>query len=195
MKTAAFYDLENMGLASKNGEFEKTFSALLKKIPGNELVGEIVIQKAYISKSHPSLQHIQTALNKHNVELVAVEPVSNIGQKKSNMVDFKMNVDVIATISPRRSIKTIAVASGDKDFGFMCQQIKDMDRKLLIVSRFETTGDAMLKLCDDWVDTGDQPLTPKFIHKIIETRIRFNSAGLDFYDALRVSYPPWKMII
>ena len=171
MKTAVFYDLENLGLASKNGEFERELLALLQKIKASDLVGEITLQKAYIAKSHPSLPKIEPVLQKHKIELVAVQPMSKVPQKKANMVDFKMGIDVIATIAGRRSIQTVAVASGDSDFGFLCQQIKELGRQLLVVSRYSITGDTLLALCDDWIDLTAQAIQPKFINKVIESRI------------------------
>ena len=183
MKTAVFYDLENIGLTSKNGEFEPALLSLRQKIETSPLTGDIVLQKAYISKSHPALTQIAPVLEKLKIELVAVVPVIPVtspGQKHKNLVDFKMNVDVVATVARKRSVTTVAMASGDKDFGFLCQQIKDMGRKLLIVSRYATTGVGILGLCDDWVDIGEQALQPKFIRKAIETRVRIPEVNGDF---------------
>jgi len=182
MKTAVFYDLENIGLASKNGEFEKAFTALQQKIKSSELVDEIVLQKAYIRRANSTFNQIEPLVKKHGLELVAVEPIVNNGRTK-NMVDFKMGVDVIATVTKKRSIATVAVASGDSDFGFLCQQIKELGKNLLVVSRFSTTSGALLKFCDDWVDLNQQTLTPKFICKAIESRILIELPKNDFFTS------------
>ena len=39
MKTAVFYDWENIGLPSKNGEFAQSINSLLQKIKNNQLNG------------------------------------------------------------------------------------------------------------------------------------------------------------
>ena len=184
MKTAIFYDLENIGLASRNGEFEEAFYNLQEKIKSSELVGKIVLQKAYLRKTHHNLDLIASVLKKHRAELVIVEPMSTTPKKKANIVDFKMGVDVIATIAKKRSIQTVAVASGDSDFGFLCQQIKEMGRKLLVASHFPTTGKSLLQLCDDWVPLSTQiPATQKVIGKIIDTRIIRDYTDMAFFDA------------
>ena len=183
MKTAVFYDLENIGLTNGNGGFENTFCALLQKIKASALVSEIVLQRAYISKSNPHCERLSAALAKHKVELVAVESLDPL-HKKANMVDFKMNVDVIAAIASKRSVKTVVVTSGDQDFGFMCQQIKNMGRNLLVVSRFNTTSAAMLKLCDDWIDLSKSALPPKWIRDRIDARIVTADSGAGFFPAL-----------
>ena len=182
MKTAVFYDLENVGLASKNGEFEQAITELTERIKASDLVGDIVLQKAYIRKTHGSVEQIMPVLKKYKIEPVMVEWLSDVVRKKTNLVDFKMGIDAIATISSKRSIETVAIASGDNDFGFLCQQIKEMGKKLLVISRFNTTGDIMLKLCDDWIDLNNQALTPKFICKAIEARIPSEEISGDFYN-------------
>ncbi|MCL2004393.1 MAG: NYN domain-containing protein [Oscillospiraceae bacterium] len=181
MKTAVFYDLENVGLSRKPGEFEQAIAGLTERIKASELVGDIVLQKAYIRKTHASVEQLVPILKKHKIEAVMVEWMSDSVRKKTNLVDFKMGIDAIATISLKRSIQTVAIASGDNDFGFLCQQIKEMGKKLLVISRFNTTGDIMLKLCDDWIDLNKQALTPKFICKAIETRVPVGNKSGDFY--------------
>lgn len=184
MKTAVFYDLENISLPSKNGELDQAIKVLRQKIEASELVKDIVLQKAYISKTYPNLTQLEPVLKNHQIELVAVEAVSNAGRKKPNLVDFKMSVDVIATIATRRSITTVAVASGDNDFGFLCQQIKDMGRKLLVISRYAAMGEAMLKLCDDWVNLSEDSLPPNFIRRAIAKRISTDYSQTGFFQAL-----------
>ena len=62
MKTAVFYDLENLGLTSKNSTFMQSISNLRKKIEASELVGEITLQKAYIRKDHASRGQIESVI-------------------------------------------------------------------------------------------------------------------------------------
>ena len=181
MKTAVFYDLENIGL--KNGELEKTLETVKEKIQNSVLTDSIILQRAYISKTHPTLPALEPVLKSLNIELVAVEQLSETksGKKKAqNLVDFKMAVDVIATVAAKRSISTVAIASGDNDFGFICRQIKDMGKNLLVISKYKTTGDAMLSLCDDWIDLSEYIPTPKFILKIINRCILKNCTQTDF---------------
>lgn len=75
MKTAVFYDLENIGLVSKNGEFIQAINSLKTKIEASELVSEIILQKAYISKTNPALPNIESALANQDIELEIVEPL------------------------------------------------------------------------------------------------------------------------
>ena len=185
MKTAIFYDLENIGLASKNGKYAEDFHAAQKRIKSSPLVGQIILQKAYMrNTSH--LPQIEPILQKLGVDLTAVAPISNKHQAKiANMVDFKMGLDAISTIARRHSIQTVVIASGDNDFGFLCQQIKDMGKNLLIASRFSITGDALATLCDDWIDLSPEtaPLKPAKIKKIIDARITGSYEGQDFTSA------------
>ena len=67
MKTAVFYDLENIGLAMKNGGFEPEIIALRKKIEASDLVGEIVLQRAYMRNTNGAIAHIKPVLAKHGI--------------------------------------------------------------------------------------------------------------------------------
>jgi uncharacterized LabA/DUF88 family protein len=186
MKTAAFYDLENLGFPIKNGEFEQTFTRLLERVRSNALIGDIALQRAYISKSNGAIDHIKTVLQKFGIELVAVEPFSGSpAKKKTNLVDFKMMVDVVAIAAAKRSVTTIAIASGDNDFGFLGQKIKEMGRRLVVISKPDITGEAMLRLCDDWVSLTGQALPFKYTPKLIAARIVTDyNAELNFFPAL-----------
>jgi len=176
MKTAIFYDLENIGLASKQGKFEQEFISLQSKIKSSELVGEIVIQKAYIRKRPQieiKLEQIEPIMKKYNVHLVVVEPLGSLPQGKAkNMVDFKMGIEATEVIVRKRSIQTVAIASSDGDFGFLCQQIKSMGKNLLVISKFSITGDSLIKLCDDLIDLSNEQMKPKFINRILDLRIK-----------------------
>ncbi|MCL2565237.1 MAG: NYN domain-containing protein [Defluviitaleaceae bacterium] len=171
MKTAIFYDLENITLVTKQGKFEKAFIALQDKIKSSELVSEIILQKAYIRKTPRAeikLDQMEPVMKKYNVDLVVVESLSN---KTKNMVDFKMGIDATEVIVRRRSIQTVAIVSSDGDFGFLCQQIKNMGKNLLVISKFSITGDALIKLCDDLIDFSDEQMKPSFMNKILDLRI------------------------
>jgi len=183
MKTAIFYDLENIGLSTKSDKFEENFLSVLDKIKQSSLVGQIILQKAYMRKM-PHSEEYKNILAKHNVELFAVEaPLIRQPSKTANMVDFKMGIDTTAAIFRKRSIETVVIASGDNDFGFLCQQVKDMGKKLLVVSHFLLTGGAILQICDDWIDLTPKPIQPKQIQKIIDTRLTKNYKDYDFIDA------------
>ena len=184
MKTAVFYDLENLGLINKNGEFTKVFDSLQKKIQSSDIVGKIVLQKAYISKANSSLLNIKTVLESKNIDLVEVGPLLDSGQKKKNLVDFKMAVDVTATITTKRSIATVAIASGDNDFGFLCEQVKQLGKNLLLISRYISTGNALLNLCDDWIDVTNQTLSAKFIIHAVNRRITADYSKMGFFSSL-----------
>ena len=68
MKTAVFYDLENIGLTIKNGGFEPEIVALRKKIEASDLVGEITLQRAYMRNTNSAITHIEPVLMKHGIE-------------------------------------------------------------------------------------------------------------------------------
>jgi len=183
MKTAAFYDLENIGIVIKSGKLEQELLGLMDRIKASSFVGEIVLQKAYMRKNEHTAR-VAALMAKHGVELVAVEPMSNVPQKKSNIVDFKMGIDVTATILRRHSIKTVAIASGDSDFGFLCQQIKEMGKNLIVVSNPNITGDALFRICDDWLDSRSAEIKPRIIEKAINLRLPKNYKSANFYDAI-----------
>lgn len=148
MSTAIFYDLENISVftAPKNyGEFLKSVDEI-KKCP---LVDEIVAQKAYISLTHSAYIKYKNFLDSTGIEICGVDPKMNAN--KSNIVDFKMNVDITAyTIA--HNIDTVVIATGDGDFGLLCEELKNMGKKVVIASYGITTNKSIVMLCDDWID-------------------------------------------
>ena len=184
MKTAVFYDLENISISGmKQGGYERMFAYLRQKIESSDIVGEIVLQKAYISKTQSIVPILAPILEKQNIDLIAVEPIVGQQRKKTNMVDFKLNVDVLSIINASCDIDTVVLASGDSDFGFMCQRLKEFGKKLLIISRFEITSGVMFKLCDDWISLRDCQVSPKLVTQIIESRISDDYSGKNFFEA------------
>lgn len=135
MSTAIFYDLENISIftAPKNyGEFLKSVDEI-RKCP---LVDEIVAQKAYISLTHSAYIKYKNFLDSTGIEICGVDPKMNAN--KSNIVDFKMNVDITAyTIA--HNIDTVVIATGDGDFGLLCEELKNMGKKVVIASYGITT--------------------------------------------------------
>jgi len=182
VKTAVFYDLENIGFTYKSATFEKDFLFLQNNIKKSDFVGEIILQRAYMRKNE-HVPFIESVLTQHKVELVLVEPVSNTSKKKTNLVDFKMGIDVTATVLRKRSVETVAVASGDSDFGFLCQQIKEMGKNLLIISNFNITGNILLDICDDWVSVKKQKIKPGVIESTINTRLIIEYKDVEFFEA------------
>lgn len=185
MKTAVFYDLENMDLPLKNGDSERQLVTLMDKIKMNELVGSVTLQRAYLSKSNNAVAHIAPVLKKYGIDLVEVAPlVENPKRKKSNLVDFKMTVDIVSAIATKRSIETVSIASGDNDFGFLAEKVKDLGKNLLVIATPNTIGESMLQLCDDWIDPSGKVNLAKFIQRAIEKRIALDYTGGDFMDSL-----------
>ena len=148
MSTAIFYDLENISAftAPKNyGEFKKS----VEEIERSPLVDSIVMQKAYISTTHTAYIKYKNFLDSTGIEICGVNPKMNAN--KANLVDFKMNVDITAdTIS--NNIDTVVIATGDGDFGFLCEALKKMGKKVVIASYGITTNKSIVMLCDDWID-------------------------------------------
>lgn len=178
MSTAVFYDLENISkfTAPKNfGEFKESF----QMICDSELVDDVVLQRAYISTTHPAYIKYNRFLNSTGVEICAVDP--NMNSKKANLVDFKMNVDCVA-YALSNNIDTVVIATGDADFGFLCEELKAYGKKVVVASYGITTNKSIIMLSDDWVDFSGEYLLCD-IHELMDARIHINEP-VDYKDAL-----------
>lgn len=179
MSTAVFYDLENISkfTAPKNyGEFKDSF----KMMCDSELVDNVVLQRAYISTVHPAYIKYNKFLNSTGIEICAVDP--NMNSKKANLVDFKMNVDCIA-YSLSNDIDTVVIATGDADFGFLCEELKNYGKKVVVASYGITTNKSIIMLCDDWVDFSHE-YTLCDINELMAARIR-PEEPVDYKAAVR----------
>lgn len=178
MSTAVFYDLENISkfTTPKNfGEFKDSF----KMICESELVDDVVFQRAYISTTHPAYIKYNKFLNSTGIEICAVDP--NMNSKKANLVDFKMNVDCVA-YALSNNIDTVVIATGDADFGFLCEELKSYGKNVVVASYGVTTNKSIIMLSDDWVDFGNEYLLCD-IHELMEARIHIENS-IDYKDAL-----------
>ena len=179
MSTAIFYDLENISkfTAPKNyGEFKDS----VKMMCDSELVDDIVLQRAYISTTHPAYIKYNKFLNSMGIEICAVDP--NTNSKKANLVDFKMNVDCIA-YSLSNKIDTVVIATGDADFGFLCEELKNYGINVVVASYGITTNKSIIMLSDDWVDfSGEYSLCD--INELMTERIHPDEP-IDYKAAVR----------
>lgn len=179
MSTAVFYDLENISkfTTPKNyGEFRDSF----KMMCDSELVDNVVLQRAYISTTHPAYIKYNKYLNSTGIEICAVDP--NMNSKKANLVDFKMNVDCIA-YSLSNDIDTVVIATGDADFGFLCEELKNYGKKVVVASYGITTNKSIIILCDDWVDFSHE-YTLCDINELMASRIHPEDP-IDYRAAVR----------
>lgn len=179
MSTAVFYDLENISkfTAPKNyGEFKDS----VKMMCDSELVDDIVLQRAYISTTHPAYIKYNKFLNSMGIEICAVDP--NTNSKKANLVDFKMNVDCIA-YSLSNKIDTVVIATGDADFGFLCEELKNYGINVVVASYGITTNKSIIMLSNDWVDfSGEYSLCD--INELMTARISIDEP-IDYKAAVR----------
>lgn len=179
MSTAVFYDLENISkfTAPKNyGEFKDS----VKMMCDSELVDDIVLQRAYISTTHPAYIKYNKFLNSMGIEICAVDP--NTNSKKANLVDFKMNVDCIA-YSLSNKIDTVVIATGDADFGFLCEELKNYGIHVVVASYGITTNKSIIMLSDDWVDFSEE-YSLCDINELMASRISLDEP-IDYKAAVR----------
>ncbi len=180
MATAIFYDLENISKFTAPKNYNE-FKASLLKISESELVDGIILQRAYISTTHPAYIKYNKFLKSTGIDICGVDPNTNSG--KANLVDFKMNVDCIA-YSLSNNIDTVVVATGDADFGFLCEELKSCGKRVVVASYGITTNKSIIMLSDDWVDfSGEYKLVG--LSELFASRIRLQKTD-DYQSAVRM---------
>ena len=178
MATAIFYDLENISKFTTPKNHDE-FKSSVKMITDSELVDDIVLQRAYISTAHPAYIKYNKFLNSTGVDICGVDPTTN--SNKANLVDFKMNVDCIA-YSMSHNIDTVVIATGDADFGFLCEELKKYVIHVVVASYGITTNKSIILLSDDWVDFSNE-YSLCDINELMASRIQLDEP-VDYKNAL-----------
>ena len=178
MSTAIFYDLENISKFTSPRNYDE-FKKSLSKINESELVDEIVLKRAYISNTHPAYIKYNKFLNSIDIDICGVDPGTN--SNKANLVDFKMNVDCVA-YSMSHKLDTVVVATGDADFGFLVDELKDYGMRVVVASYGITTNKSIIMISDDWIDfSGEYSVCT--IGELMRNRLKLEPP-VDYKDAL-----------
>lgn len=152
MPAAIFYDLENMGISNMSYDNAlQTVGKMMAQIRTCPLLRDAAVQKAYVRHGIPQVTMLRNILKEHAVELVEVSPLDK-APKKPNLVDFKLFGDAMELLGRSRKITTLGLASGDNDFGFLCEAAKRMGKQFVLISRGEAVGGALVALSEDWVN-------------------------------------------
>jgi hypothetical protein len=147
-QTAVFYDFENVSrLLKKNSP--DFFKNVIEAIKESSVVGNIVFQRGYLRKNSNGRGAAKTAEG-FGVQYCEVVPLENTQRK--NLVDFRMTIDITEFAIMHDAVSVIVLVTGDGDFGFLCDKIKSLGKKIVIASFPAITHCGLLRICDDWVD-------------------------------------------
>ena len=94
---------------------------------------------------------------KYNCYLVHVE---SIGGK--NSVDLQISIDLTELCIRNKEIKTILLASNDRDFFPLCKKVKMLQKKVVIIA-FQRVNEMMASIIDDFELIGTHSLDLQII--------------------------------
>lgn len=152
MPAGIFYDLENLGIASMGYEAAmEAMGQITTQVKTCPLFEKILVQKAYIAHNNPQANILRNVLKAYDIELVEAKPLDN-APKKPNLVDFKLFGDAMEALCAGDEITALGLASGDNDFGFLCETARRKGRKIVLISRGDALSGALLSLSSDWIN-------------------------------------------
>lgn len=156
MAAAIYVDLENLNISNlKYDDALELVRKMVEQISTCPLLDERVIFNGYVSYANTRITMLRNILKDFGIKLIVAAPLEK-APKKPNLVDFKLYADVLELAMRSRRITTIALASADSDYGFLCESIKRMGKQLVLVTRDDMVGQSIIPLCDDWVNvTGE----------------------------------------
>lgn len=159
-----YYDVENVGLHNNNKNSFNSINNVLNEI--NEYIKrtgedcEIIKHKAYYNPAG-SAARFPNSLTEYGIEQKPVPTPPN-EKRKSNMVDMKMIVDIVSDITENDQMHSVIIATGDKDFSFLADNLRQKGIKVVVVADCKKMPASLLSSCDEYlplrldeIDTND----------------------------------------
>ena len=147
MKTAVFYDIENIGLTKNN------IDEIISSIKTSPYAEKIFIQNCYAVNKEKWSPEFLELLKKKKINMVDVKlQTTKNGKKKPNQTDLKMYSDIMKLVTKHRSIETVALVTGDGDFRFLLDTLKELGKNIILVTCGTSRASVLTDYCDDWID-------------------------------------------
>ncbi len=155
-RTAILYDIENLtrGYHSRIHQIRKvSIASIFEQIRGLEVVGEIMVQRAYADWSHHGLTSIRS-----EISYLGIKPIQfvNFGhEKKTNATDIQLAVDAIEMIYRNPLVETVVLVSGDGGFTSLASKLREYGKTVIGCSYSNAASRNLQAICHYFVHIPD----------------------------------------
>lgn len=143
-RIAVFVDAENVTSWIKHGGIEVLVDEL-------QLLGQIIVRRAYGAWSRPQLAMHQAAINQQGFEMIhCYHPVNG-----KNSADIQMTVDVMECAWQLPNINCFVLVTGDSDFSPVFRRLREMDKEVVGVGQASALSECVKTSCSRFIYTDE----------------------------------------
>lgn len=156
--TAIFYDMENLFRgynSSKTYINNISLKSIFQEIKQLEIVGRIIVQKAYANWSDPRLSVLKREINELGIDPIQVFGFSYYYQK--NAADIQLAVDCIDIAYLRPNIDIFVIVSGDGGFSAVAKKLHEYGKYVIGCSYPSSMNEILESVCDHFISI-EEPL-------------------------------------
>jgi uncharacterized protein (TIGR00288 family) len=139
---ALFIDFENVAIWAENNFFDLELNRILKYLQSR---GPVVVKRAYGDWSR--FAKYRDELIEYSIDLVQLYSV----RAGKNQADIRLALDAFETAINRPQIGTMAIVSGDSDFGALASKLREYGRYILGIGPRAITHPLLVKSCDEFI--------------------------------------------
>ncbi len=156
LRTAILYDVENLtrGYHTRLNQIKKvSIGAILAQIQALDVVGEVILQRAYADWSHSGLTSIRS-----EISYLGIKPIQfvNFGhEKKTNATDIQLAVDAIDVIHQNNLIECFVIVSGDGGFTSLAGKLREYGKVIVGCSYSNAASKNLQAICHYFVHVPD----------------------------------------
>jgi len=139
---ALFIDFENVAIWAEREFFDLEISRLMEYLQSR---GPVVIKRAYADWTR--FPRYRDEMLGNSIDLIQLYDV----RAGKNRADIRMALDAFETAITRPQVQTIALVTGDSDFGTLVSKLREYGRYVLGLGPSKITHAILVKSCDEFV--------------------------------------------
>ena len=145
-KVAILIDYPNMEIGLKQSGWPYFFDYKAIELMASQH-GEILISRIYGDWNY--LKNAYISLSQYNVEMVNVKHIMVCGDKRKDLVDTQIAVDVGILLCKYNDINLFIIVSGDADMIPIIQKIKEFkDKKVIVIGERNSMSEHLGRYAD-----------------------------------------------
>lgn len=141
-QVASFIDFENVAIWAEENFFDLDLKKIMEYLQSR---GPVVIKRAYGDWSRFS--KYRDDLVDNSIDLVQMYSI----RSGKNRADIRLALDAFETAIHRPQIGTMAIVSGDSDFGELASKLREYGRYILGIGPRAITHPLLVKSCDEFI--------------------------------------------
>lgn len=140
---ASFIDFENVAIWAEENFYDLDLKRIMEYLQSR---GSVVIKKAYGDWSRFSTKYRDDLVD-NSIDLIQMYSI----RAGKNRADIRLALDAFEAAMHRPQIGTIAIISGDSDFGELASKLREYGKYIIGIGPKAITHPLLVKSCDEFI--------------------------------------------